>query len=320
MLSKISRPFLAGATGLLLASCGGGGGPVEPFVPTRVLAIGDEMSLIESNGRKHSINAFRVTDPNTNPPTESTTETDCTRNPIWVQAVANNFGLPFAQCLGTAQEARSQILAQANAKAGSFAAQLAARQGAGLNDKDLVLVMLGMHDVLELYAQFPGRSAADLSNEITARGEQLGRSVSDLARSGPAVVVLTLHDLGLTPFATAENTRTGDTGRAGLLTELTAAFNRGMSRQLVNDGRLIGIVLNEDDSRSFSRFPASFGLSNATAAACRSTAVLPDCTTATLIENATAFNHLWADSLRPGPTYHARMAVGAETRARNNPF
>jgi hypothetical protein len=39
----------------LLASCGGG--QVEPFSPTRVLAFGDELSTIEADGRRYSINA-----------------------------------------------------------------------------------------------------------------------------------------------------------------------------------------------------------------------------------------------------------------------
>ena len=57
-----------------LASCGGGG-QVVPFDPDRIVAFGDELSVIRTDGTKYSINAFRITDSTTNPPTESTTET-----------------------------------------------------------------------------------------------------------------------------------------------------------------------------------------------------------------------------------------------------
>jgi hypothetical protein len=80
------RAALGLALGLLaaLASCGGGG-LVEPFRPTRILALGDELSVIEADGRKYTVNAFKVTDSTTTPQTESTTELDCVRNPIWIR-------------------------------------------------------------------------------------------------------------------------------------------------------------------------------------------------------------------------------------------
>ena len=46
---------------LLLTACGGGGEQVERFVPTRLIAFGDETSVIEdnlrdANGRKYAVN------------------------------------------------------------------------------------------------------------------------------------------------------------------------------------------------------------------------------------------------------------------------
>jgi hypothetical protein len=34
----------------------------------------------------------------------------------------------------------------------------------------------------------------------------------------------------------------------------------------------------------------------------------------------TSTSHLWADTLRPGPTVHSRFGTVAQFRARNNPF
>src|SRR4051794_7480576 len=91
------RRALAVGSGVLvalwLASCGGGD-QVEKFVPNRVIAFGDETSVMDDtlnpgNGRKYSVNG-----------TVSTTDQtiDCRKNPLWIQYVASNYGLVFPQC------------------------------------------------------------------------------------------------------------------------------------------------------------------------------------------------------------------------------
>jgi outer membrane lipase/esterase len=178
--------------------------------------------------------------------------------------------------------------------------------------------MVGMHDILELYADFPTTSRSALLDQARARGQALGEQVNALAQSGPAVVVLTVHDVGLSPFAKAQNTSTGDATRAALLSDLTDAFNNRMSVTLINDGRLIGLVYADIESQNMAKFPSSFSLSNVVDAAC--TAALPDCKPDTLVNGATSTSHMWADSLRPGPTVHNRFGTVAQFRARNNPF
>lgn len=309
--------------GGLLTACGGGG-QVEPFKPTRILAFGDELSLIEPDGRKHSVNAFRITNATTNPPTESTTELDCTRNPIWVQAVASAFSLAFDRCLGAATTASGQVLAQVGQKVADLPAQLASVQGEPLGEKDLALVMMGMHDILELYARYPASSRNELLDEAGARGKALGRQINDLALSGPAVVVLTVPDIGLSPFALAQNTSTSDPTRSKLIADLVKKFNDSTSVELINDGRLIGLVYADIEIQNMVKFPRSYGLAGVaaavTAAACRDTAPLPACTTATLVDTATATTWLWADNLRLSPAGQSRLGLLATSRATNNPF
>jgi outer membrane lipase/esterase len=317
--ARAGQALLAVASLCALAACGGGD-TVEAFEPNRVLVFGDELSLLEPDGRKYSINAYKITDSTTTPPTESTTELDCARNPIWVQTVASRFGLAFDRCLGTATTASGQILAQAGQKVADLPAQLAAVQGAAFNERDLALMMIGMHDILELYGRYPTESRESLLDQARDRATTYGERINTLAQSGPAVVVLTVPDLGLTPFARAQNTSSGDSGRSRLLTDLTAAFNNRMSVTLINDGRLIGLVYADIESQNMYRFPGSFGLSNVNDAACLGTAVLPDCRTNTLVTNATSSSHLWADELRPGPALQTRMGALADSRARNNPF
>ncbi len=301
-----------------LTACGGG--TVVEFKPNRVLAFGDELSYLEPDGRKFGINAFRITDATTNPPTESATELDCTRNPVWIQRVASGFGLAFDRCLGTATTASGQVLSQPGAKAADFAAQIAAVQGAPLNDRDLALVMIGMHDILELYGRYPAEPPAALLDEARNRAQAYGERINALARRGPAVVVLTVPDLGLTPFALAQNASTADPGRSRLLTQLTEAYNNRMSVTLINDGRLIGLVYADIESQNIARFPSSYGLGNVRDAACLDSAALPGCTSRTLSAGATSSSHMWADATRPGPPVQSRLGLLAEARAKNNPF
>jgi outer membrane lipase/esterase len=315
---------LAVSAAALLASCGGGG-QITPFAPTRILAFGDELSLIEADGRKYSVNAFKQITVN-GVLTDDPTTLDCTRNPLWIQTVATAFGLAFERCLGTATAATGQVRAQLGHKVANLPAQIAAVQGSVPGEKDLALVMIGMHDVLELYAQYPTVDQATLIAQAGNRGKSLGAQVNALATSGPAVVVLTVPDIGKSPFALAQNTSTGDATRAALITALVEKFNNSMSVELINDGRLIGLVYADIELQNMVKFPASFGLANVIAAACKASAPLPGCTSATLQDAtateaaATATTWLWADSLRLSPAGQSRLGLLAESRARNNPF
>jgi len=301
----------------LLTSCGGG--EITPFVPTRLLAFGDDLSAIEADGSKYTINAFKQVTVN-GVLTDDPTALDCTRNPLWTQAVATNFVLPLDRCLGTATAASGQVLARAGHKVADFAAQIAAVQGNPLGEKDLALVMFGLNDILELYANYPATGRDDLLAEARARGASLGAQVNQLALSGPAVVVLTMPDIGLSPFAKAQNTSTGDATRAQLISDLVSAFNNRMSVALINDGKLIGLAYGDIESQNEVKLPTAYGLTNVVDAACQATAVLPACTTATLVDTATGATWLWADGVRLSPAGQARLGVLALSRARANPF
>ena len=319
--AHVRRWFLAAAmagAGLLM-SCGGGT-QRDPFRPTRLLAIGDDLSTIEADGRKYTINAFKqVTAPDGTVSDDPTT-LDCARNPLWIQNVAADFGLVFDRCLGAATAGNAQVLAKAGQKVADMPAQVAAVQGNVLGEQDLALVLIGMHDILELYAQYPTVGADALLAEARTRGRTLGQQVNQLALRGPAVVVLTVPDIGLSPFALAQNTSTGDAGRSAFISRLVEAFNNSMSVALINDGRLIGLVYADIDLQNQVRFASSFGYANVIAAACKDTAPLPDCTTATLVDTATSAAWLWADGLLLSPAGQARLGLLAASRARSNPF
>lgn len=314
------RPHWAAAVVLgagLLASCGGG--QVEPFTPTRLLAFGDELSVIEADGRKYTVNAFKQVTVN-GVLVDDPTTLDCTRNPLWVQAVATSFGLALDRCLGAATAASGQLLAQLGHKVADLPAQIAGVTGNVLGEKDLALVMIGMNDILELYGQYPAQSQDTLLSQARDRGRSLGSQVNNLATSGPAVVVLTVPDIGLSPYALKQNTDTGDATRSAFISRLVEAFNNSMSVTLINDGRLIGLVYADIDTQNIVKFPASYGFTDVTQVACKDTAPLPTCTTADLVDTASGTTWMWADKLRLSPGAQARLGLLAQSRAHGNPF
>jgi phospholipase/lecithinase/hemolysin len=142
--------------------------------------------------------------------------------------------------------------------------------------------------------------------------------VNRLVAAGGRVIVSTVHDIGLTPYARAKEAVSA--GQMALLTCLTATFNARVRVEILQDGRFIGLVLADDVTQLAVRFPGgvSAALANVTDAAC--TAALPNCTSLTLVAGATGASHLWADDRHFGPTMHARLGTLADNRARNNPF
>jgi outer membrane lipase/esterase len=299
-----------------LASCGGSGEVVE-FKPTRVLALGDELSLITPGGLKYTVNSYGQKTEN-GVLVDDPTVIDCTRNALWIQSVAAAFSLAFDRCLGTATAASGQILAQAGHKVADLPAQLAAVQGAALNDLDLALVLVGRNDILELYSQFPTTPRETLIDEVRARATSLGNQINALATRGPAVVVLTVPDLSVTPLARKADAATGDTSRSTLLRDLTNAFNNRMSVTLINDGRLIGLVFADIETQNIARFPSTYNITNVADAACA--VALPNCNPGTLVTGATAAGYMWADDVMPGPTVQSRLGTLAAQRATGNPF
>ncbi len=296
------------AAALLLAGCGGGQ-QGQRFGAARVLAFGDETSVIDATGRKYSINALQA----------DGVGVDCTANPLWIQTLASSFGLVFRECPGLVADAASRILAVPGAGAADLAGQVdgflaedAFRAG------DLVTVLIGQNDLLGLYASYDGTNPAGLVAAAEALGGLVSAQVVRITDAGAKVIVATVPDLGLTPLARSEGS-----DRAALLTDMTRRFNIALLLALPNDGHIIGLVRSDDQIRNV--VSNSSGLSNVTDAACLPAAVLPACTTDTLGTDAagtaaTATGWLWADATRLGPVGQGLLAASAVQRAQNNPF
>lgn len=302
---------LLGAT-VLLAACGGGSQQIEPFKPTRIIAFGDESSLVRSDGTKYTVNALD----------ETTGALVCASNPIWTQALASYFGLVFAACNPDKVAAPTgRMYAALGARVEDVAKQVDAQFALdGFNSKDLVSVLAGANDVLELYNQFPAQSIDTLKAAAQARGEALAAQVNRVANAGGKVILSTMPDMGLTPFAIKQKAANADTDRAALLSELSRLFNVGLRLKIVNDGRMIGLVLADEMIQSLARYPEFYGYANAVDPVCLAASMPPTCTTKTLVTNGSATTWLWASDTLMSPGPQSRLGGLAQSRAANNPF
>lgn len=307
----LKQGALALAAAAVLTACGGGGGQIEPFKPTRIMAFGDEASVITSEGRKYMVNALTSTD-----------ALDCAVYPLWTQSLASAFGLVFPECNpNKVASPTGKIYATAGAKVAGVKAQVdAAFAAGGFDSKALVSVMVGTHDVLELYAQFPGQGRDALLAQAGQRGRALAEQVNRIANADGRVLVATIPDVGLTPFALKERQSKNDIDRAKLLADLTAEFNGQMRGAITNDGRRIGLVLGDTTSQSLAKFPSSIGATNVTDPACLESSLPIQCTPKTLVAGATASSHLWATSLLMSSGGQGELGRLAVFRASQNPF
>jgi len=308
---------LALAAVAVLSGCGGGTQQIEPFVPTRIMALGDEASVITAAGKKYSVNALDAT----------TGLLACASNPNRVQIVAANFGMVFKECNPTnIANPTALMYAAPGAKVADVRARIDAQfTNGGFGPKDLVTLMVGSNDVLELYAQYPAQSRDSLLAEARARGKLLAQQVNRIGLANGRIVVVQVPDMGLTPFAIKEAAaKPGTLDRAKFLSELTSELNLEMTLNLVNDGRLIGLVMTNDDRsggiQTIVKYPGGFGFANVVAASCQSTVAITECTPKTLVTDASADTWLWASDTQLGPAGQQRLGSLALTRARNNPF
>ncbi len=298
----------------LMAACGGGTSQFDPFVAQRVFAFGDDTSTLRTDGKRYGVNGLDAT----------TSAFDCNLNPIWVQYIAGTYGYVFAECNTATTPAvpKAFMYAAAGAKVDDVAAQVQARAAAGgFVDKDLALVSAGSNDVWELYAQFPAVSEAALLTEIRARGDRMAINVVNrMVSLGAKVIVANLPDLGMTPFARAEAVANAASGfdRAALITRLSTAFNERLGVKVLLDGRYVGLAQLDLRTQALNRSATSFGFTDVSSAVC--TAVLPDCTTATVTTGATPASFLWSDDKRLGVGGQSTLATLALERAQRNPF
>ncbi len=304
-------------TAALLASCGGGE-KVESFTATRVIALGDESSVINADGSKYTVNAVFA----------GTAKLDCQTNPLWTQYVAGLYTLVFPQCNpDNVDSPTSRIYAVNGAKEADLAGQIAQHEAlGGFAPTDLVTVLIGANDILQAYDQYPALTEAQLEANLKQLGVDEAAQINSIVATGAKVLVATVPDLGYTPFAVNEKANHGDTDRAALLSALTLAYNTGMRANIINDGTKIGLVLEDERIPTIAFSPGTYGFVNIIDAACAKP--LPTCTTSTLAVDpastsgglASGTTWLWADSTHLSAGGQHDLGLLAGSRATNNPF
>ncbi len=320
-LGRFALRAVAGLAAVVaLASCGGGTYQVHAFVPGRIITFGDESnSLVTTQGLKYSINGLSLT----------TNQIDCTVNPLWTQVLANSYNISYTNC-NSQQIASPQGVDRStlNATVSDVANQVAAFQaGDSFNDNDLVTVWVGAHDILDEYnTNGSGDQVNDLVNAVRGNAITLAGVINGIVATGAKVIVLTIPDMGLSPFAATENQR-GDFDRADLLSQMSLGFNNALRSNVVNDGSKIGLVLVDDIVKGAVRNPGGAGLIDApnVTYGCIDIAPLPNCDNGTLKtdpgKNSDAQSiYLWADATHLAPYAHLQIGNEASSRAHSNPF
>jgi outer membrane lipase/esterase len=298
------------ACAALLASCGGSSTP-QTYFATRVIAFGDEFSVITPSQQKYSINALAA---------GSSSAVDCAANPLWIQSVASLYGLVFPQCAGGVSEPSSRIVAFNGAVVGDLSGQIDAQIAeSGIGNGDMSTVLVGANDVYQQFLQYPGVGEDVLTANLTQAGNELATQVNRLAGLGTRVIVSTIPDMGLMPFAGDRTAGSVDSNPA-LLTRLSKAFNDAFLANLMNDGRQIGLVqLDETLGAIDTQTQLGQGsFTNVMQVACA--VALPNCTNNTLVTDAVTGNFLWADSRHLSSTGQAILGSLGVQRAQNNPF
>ncbi len=298
---------LCGAVAVL-AACGGSSSQIEPFVPRQIILLGDETLVLAADGKRYGMNGA-----------DASNVIDCRSAPLWTQTLILSFGMTLDRCNPSSLTPRGITRGAPGAKAADIASQIDAQFAADApSNKDLFVLMVGLHDIIEIYETFTGDKACDLDPEnnppleaaVAQRGRLVAQQIDRLIDANTRLIVSTVHDLGLTPYGRARDSE--------LLTCLTAAFNARIRVDPEQDGRFWGVVLADDLSLSMTREAAAYGLLNVDNAAC--TVAPPDCTNRTLVTGADSNTHLWATDRHFGPTLNANLASLADTRVRNNPF
>ncbi len=335
---------------VLLASCGGST-TTEEFAPKRLLVFGDEASLLTRgssatarDGKKYTLNGFT---PSTTP---ANSTPDCGINPLWVQWLATNYGFVFEQCNYTGGPAAAFNYATAGATVAVTVGQVNAWLNAGnsFGPTDLVTVMVGQNDIIELYEAYKAlptdQQTLDAQNAaVTAalnRGKALAALFTNVITNSKnkkaRALYVVIPDVGKTPYGLSQS----DGG--ALLSRMTfgvgdsyEGFNLGLRKNIANNGRSLGLVDGynlffnlTNNTENYANNNGIYNLKDAGCLPANRPAYNPAdpsayCNSLTLVNPGVAYGdtyYLWADDRRFGPQPHLLLGERARFLAENNPF
>jgi hypothetical protein len=314
-----------------------------------LLVFGDEASLLTRgssatarDGKKYTINGFT---PNTTP---AFSTLDCGINLLWVQWLAANYNFVFEACNFTGAPVTAFNYATAGAKVADAVGQVNIwlSQGNSFGPTDLVTVMVGQNDIIELYEVYKAlptdqqtQAAQDqLVLAALNRGKALAALFTNVITNSKnkkaRALYVVIPDVGKTPYGLSQP----DGG--ALLSRMTfgvgnnyEGFNLGLRDNIANNGRSLGLVdgynLFFNLTNNTENYANNNGIFNLTAAGClpaNQPAYNPDapnayCSSSTLVNNANgSAYYLWADQTNFGTQAHFLLGDRARFLAENNPF
>jgi hypothetical protein len=328
---RSSLVILTTVGALLLSSCGGGGqsSQTKRFKPTRMIVFGDESSLLLPPSTPNGIDARKYTNNGFDQATNSTL--DCSENRLWVQSLALEYSLVFAECNPAAATPTAQMRATAGGKVADVVtavdAFLASTPGNKPVPTDLITMMAGTNDVLELYDRvtnsanpaplLQGAAVAEIQRRAELLAAQINRLIN-LDNTLGRVMYSTIPEVNLTPFGR----RQSSTGQS-LLQLLTNTFNDRFRGKITINGRSVGFLDTANQFinvvRDVDRGGQPNGIINDRDPVCGVQPVL-SCTPSTLVTGATVSNYLWADDTRFSYAAHNFIGVDAVDLARSLPW
>lgn len=289
------------ASAVLLGACGGGTTTVEPFVPSRAIALGDGVADVgQAGGAVYSVNDGS--------------------NTTWVQEVAFNYGLGLK-----AQAAGGQGWARGNARIALKPDAVGSSTNLTLNEQfdaflagnslatgDIIMLSGGTSDLL---VQAGSVQAGTISSaQGVANAQAAGRALGELARriaatGGKHVVVTGLYDLGRSPYAVSA-------GLGAFLSAATGAFNEALLINMVDLGANVLYVDAPYQYNLLLNQPSNYGYVNATTAACTTPTALT-CTASTIAAGIDYNTYLFADDRYLTPSAQRSFGSSAYNRMKS---
>lgn len=312
---RSSLVVLTTVSALLLSSCGGSGQSSQSkrFKPTRMIVFGDESSLLlppsTPNGidsRKYTNNGFGVG--------TTANQLDCDGNPLWVQSLADRYGLVFAECNPLAKTATVQMRAVAGGKVADVVTAVDAFLASSSPvPTDLITVMAGTNDIIEVYESVVAatRTQSEAVTEIQRRAVLLGNQINRMTNEDNTlgrVLYSTVPQVHLTPYG-----RSKSSPDQVLLKLLSDSFNDKMRSTVRINGRSLGFLNTSQQVAnivvSVDKKDGRTTIINDRDPVC--TVAILSCDPSTLVSGGTVNNYLWADDIHFSYAEHYYMGVDA---------
>ncbi|WP_290679210.1 SGNH/GDSL hydrolase family protein [Aquabacterium sp.] len=263
---------------------------------------------------------------------------NCAESVLWNQVVAHSFGKGFGDACAIDNDGAKSYAAY-GATIANLQAQVAAHR-AELGEGVLVTIMVGQHDILELYRDTLSHPQNEAANrqELSNRVANLANIVKDVLSTGAKVVLAYPPDLSKSPLASKNGANAnllalfvddrflgGNSLKIGFIPTLIRSLGSGVT----TDGRHFAVVetnnLTNLQSAGYVYGPNRLCDENSTylepdgsvTAESDPGKLVKYCTRSNFVTNGSTSTYMWADDIHFAPLGHALIGSQAASRAYN---